>query len=175
MTLAPVDPTAISFRPLRTDDLPQLHEWLHRPHVAEWWQPGPTLVEVEAEYAPAIAGAIPNSCYIALLGARPIGFIQEYSPVGFHQEGWWLDEHDPGVRGIDQFLCNERDLGRGIGTAMLRSFVSLLLANSTVTRIQTDPDPSNARAIRCYEKAGFKAEREIITPDGPALLMYCGR
>jgi aminoglycoside 6'-N-acetyltransferase Ib len=170
-----IDPAEIFFQPLRTEDLPRLHEWLHRPHVAEWWQPGPSLDEVQAEYAPAIAGAIPNRCYIATIRNEAIGFIQEYAPVGFHHEGWWLDEHDPGVRGIDQFLCNAKDLNRGIGTAMIRSFVSRLLADPEVTRIQTDPDPSNLRAIRCYEKAGFKASREIRTPDGPALLMYCDR
>ena len=165
----------ITFQPLRLIDLAVLHEWLHRPHVAEWWQPGPSLEEVEADYGPSIAGSIPNSAYLAFAAGRPIGFIQSYSPVGFHHEGWWLDEHDPGVRGIDQFLCNEEDLNRGLGTAMVRAFVSQLVADSKVTRIQTDPDPANARAIRCYEKAGFKAFREVITPDGQALLMYLDR
>ena len=167
-----MDAGAISFRPLSTEDLPQLHEWLHRPHVAEWWQPGPSLEEVRAEYAPAIAGTIPCRCYIAMAGSKPIGFIQVYSPAGFHSEGWWLEEHDPGVRGIDQFLCSAEDMNRGLGTAMIRAFVSRLFADPAVTRVQTDPDPLNARAIRCYEKSGFKAARRIDTPDGPALLLY---
>ncbi|HSM07403.1 MAG TPA: hypothetical protein VLA33_00110 [Gemmatimonadota bacterium] len=34
-----------------------------------------------------------------------------------------------------------------------------------------DPHPDNARAIRCYEKVGFKRAGEIVTPDGRALLM----
>jgi aminoglycoside 6'-N-acetyltransferase len=34
-----------------------------------------------------------------------------------------------------------------------------------------NPDPANARAIRAYEKAGFRPERIIDTPDGAALLM----
>jgi len=29
----------------------------------------------------------------------------------------------------------------------------------------------NGRAIRCYEKAGFRIVGRIVTPDGPALLM----
>jgi hypothetical protein len=37
------------------------------------------------------------------------------------------------------------------------------------------PHPNNRRAIRCCEKAGFHAVREVATPDGPALLMYCER
>jgi len=54
---------------------------------------------------------------------------------------------------------------------MVRAFVSMLFADSEVTRIQTDPSPDNARAIRCYAKAGFREARRIVTPDGPALLM----
>ncbi len=34
-----------------------------------------------------------------------------------------------------------------------------------------DPRPDNPRAIRAYEKAGFVPQHEIVTPDGPALLM----
>ena len=34
-----------------------------------------------------------------------------------------------------------------------------------------DPAPSNGRAIRAYEKAGFRHVAVIVTPDGPALLM----
>jgi hypothetical protein len=54
----------------------------------------------------------------------PTGFIQSYTPVGWHHEGWWLDEHDPGVRGIDQFLARADQLGQGFGTAMIRAFVA---------------------------------------------------
>lgn len=165
-----------TFRPLTVEDLPLLHEWLRRPHVAEWWGPPPaSLAEVEQEFGPSIAGTVPHRCYIALRDGAPIGFIQSYAAVGFHHEGWWVDEHDPGVRGIDQFLAHPDQLGRGLGTAMVRAFVRKLFADPSVTRVQTDPAPENARAIRCYEKAGFRAAREVDTPDGRALLMYCER
>lgn len=164
----------ITFRLLTTDDLPMLHDWLSRPHVAEWW--GPTsLAEIAEEYGPLIAGRVPHRAFIALADGAPIGFIQFYVPVACHDEGWWLDEHDPGVRGIDQFLADGERLGQGLGTAMIRAFVAQLFADPAVTRIQTDPEPVNRRAIRCYEKAGFKAVREVDTPDGRVLLMVCDR
>ncbi|MFH4351264.1 AAC(6')-Ib family aminoglycoside 6'-N-acetyltransferase, partial [Acinetobacter baumannii] len=31
--------------------------------------------------------------------------------------------------------------------------------------------PSNLRAIRCYEKAGFERQGTVTTPDGPAVYM----
>ena len=38
-----------------------------------------------------------------------------------------------------------------------------------------DPAPTNLRAIRCYEKAGFRRLRTIVTPDGPAEYMVRDR
>lgn len=174
MTL-PTPDQRISFRPLTRADFAMLQEWLHRPHVAEWWQPAPSMEMLEEDYGPAVDGAIAQQCYIALLDGQPLGFIQSYTPTAFHHEGWWLDEHDPGVRGVDQFLANREQLGQGLGSAMVRAFVAMLFADPRVTRVQTDPAPGNARAVRAYEKAGFLADSEVETPDGPALLMYCAR
>jgi aminoglycoside 6'-N-acetyltransferase len=61
-------------------------------------------------------------------------------------------------------------LSCGHGSAFIRSFVDGLLAAGT-PRIVTDPDPTNLRAVRAYEKAGFHPDRMVDTPDGPALLM----
>jgi aminoglycoside 6'-N-acetyltransferase-1b len=168
----PIDTSTLTFRPLAAADLPMLHAWLARPHVAEWWSPTPTDRELEEEYGPLLAGDGPHRAYLALLDGTPVGFIQSYTPAVTHADGWWLDEHDPGVRGIDQFLAHADQLGQGLGSALVRAFTDALLATPGVTRVQTDPDPTNGRAIRCYEKAGFRAVGEVDTPDGRALLMY---
>lgn len=165
----------ISFRHITAADLPLLHEWIARPHVAEWWGPPESLDELASDYAPAIAGSTTNQVFIAYDGDAPIGFIQWYQPVAYHDEGWWQDEHDPGVRGIDQFLARADLLNQGLGTAMVRAFVELLFTNPEVTRVQTDPSPENARAIRCYTKAGFAPHAIVETLDGLAMLMYCER
>ena len=59
---------------------------------------------------------------------------------------------------------------RGHGSAFIRSFIEGLLA-AGVPRVVTDPNPTNGRAIRCYEKAGFARDRLVDTADGVALLM----
>ncbi|WP_341889528.1 GNAT family N-acetyltransferase [Variovorax sp. YR752] len=161
---------SISFRPLQSTDFAMLHDWLCRPHVAEWWTPVPTLAEVEADFTPMLATDSPERGYIALLDGQPLGFIQSYVVMG-SGDGWWEDERDPGARGIDQFLAQADQLNRGLGSAMVRTFTDQLFADPAVTRIQTDPSPRNARAIRSYAKAGFRALGEVVTPDGPALLM----
>jgi len=162
--------TVVTFRPLDPADLHTLHDWLNRPHVAEWWQPTPSFAELEEEYAEHFARSSGVKPYVALADGSPIGYIQSYTAMG-SGGGWWTDEQDPGVRGIDQFLARAEDLGRGLGSLMVRTFVETLFADPAVTRVQTDPSPENHRAVRAYEKAGFRRVNEIDTPDGRALLM----
>jgi aminoglycoside 6'-N-acetyltransferase Ib len=164
----------IAFRPLATTDLPMLHEWLARPHVADWWGPPPTLTDVREEFGPYVHDRSSVQPHIVLLDGAPLGYIQSYVAMG-SGDGWWPEERDPGVRGIDQFLADVGQLGRGLGTRMVRFFVQRLFEDPGVTRVQTDPSPANGRAIRCYEKAGFTRIREIDTPDGRALLMHAER
>jgi len=164
----------ITFRLLTPGDLPVLHVWLRRPYVAEWWSPTPTFDQVVEEFTPLTRPGHRDQGYIARDGSREVGYIQSYI-VKDCGDGWWEDERDPGARGIDQFLADGTALGRGTGTRMVRAFVARLFDDPEVTRIQVDPDPRNAAAIRCYEKAGFHAVRHVDTPDGRALLMICTR
>lgn len=163
----------VTLRPMQEHDLTLLHAWLQRPHVVRWWGPHDrslSLDEVRAEHFPSSAQNAGVRQYIASLGERPIGWAQSYVTLGAG-DGWWESETDPGVRGIDQFLCDPNDLGRGLGTRMVEALVRRVFSDPAVTRIQTDPAPDNVRAIRCYEKAGFRAIRRIVTPDGCAVLM----
>jgi aminoglycoside 6'-N-acetyltransferase-1b len=161
------------FRPVAEHDLPLLFEWLNRPHVIEWWDGPPSLIEVREKYLPRVCSAS-ISPHLVFLDGAPVGFIQSY--VAMEQgEGWRPGEGDPGVVGIDQFLADAADLGKGLGTEMVTQFVRLLFQNPEVTSIETDPAPGNLRAIRCYEKVGFRKRGVIETPDGPALLMVLER
>lgn len=159
-----------AFRTLTRADLPMLQAWLQRPHVAEWWRAPATLAELENDYFSSAAIASSTRACIALVAGEPLGFIQSYVALG-SGDGWWEEETDPGTRGIDQFLADPTRLGRGLGSAMVDAFAKQLFADPAVTKIQTDPAPDNERAIRCYRRAGFVDHGEIVTPDGPALLM----
>lgn len=163
-------PTVISFRPLAASDFTMLHEWLHRPHVSQWWGDPGTYAQVEQDYLLHTTIASTTRGYIALLENKPIGFIQSYVVMG-SGDGWWEQETDPGARGIDQFLANREQLGRGLGSAMIHTFVDRLFQDPAVTKVQTDPSPQNDRAIRCYQRVGFVAVGGVNTPDGLALLM----
>jgi RimJ/RimL family protein N-acetyltransferase len=161
------------FRPLEDGDLPLLHAWINRPHVAEWWDDRLSREEIEEDFGREIGSPIIRH-WIALLDGDPVGFIQDYHVMGA-DPAWWPDETDPGARGIDQFLANANQLGQGLGSRMVREFVARLFADPAVTKVQTDPSPENERAIRAFEKAGFRRVGLVQTPDGPALLMLVHR
>ena len=165
--------TPVTLRLMTEHDLPMLHNWLNRPHIVEWWggeEERPTLADVLEHYLPRSLAEESVTPYIAMLGGEPIGFAQSYTALG-SGDGWWEDETDPGVRGIDQSLANPAQLNKGLGTKLVLSLVERLFSDSTVTKIQTDPAPRNHRAIRCYEKAGFVQQKIITTPDGLAIYM----
>ena len=167
-------PVPMHFQRLTEADIPTLAEWLDRPHIAEWWGACKSIDEVRSKYLPRLEDRSAAVPYFAYLDGVPIGYIQSYVAAATG-DGWWPDEHDPGVRGIDQFLADEKLLGKGLGTQMVSQFVQFLFQDPTVTRIQADPSPTNARAIRCYEKAGFHRVGPITTPDGEAELMTIER
>lgn len=171
--------SAITFRALTESDLPVLHLWLARPHVTEWWGPAPTLEEVRAEYLPRLT--LPDVApldapagvaqYLAYEGDTPFAYIQAYRVMAHQADGWWLDETDPFAMGVDQFIGLSERLGQGLGTRLLQAFIAFIFSDPRVTSIQTDPDPTNARAIACYRRAGFTDVGLVETLDGPALLM----
>jgi RimJ/RimL family protein N-acetyltransferase len=161
------------FHPLTEQHLPMLREWLLRPRVAQWWGEAESVEELRSDF---LTASEPNAtrAFIACLGSQPIGFMQCYVVMN-SGGGWWEDETDPGARGIDQFLADPGQLGQGLGRRMIRAFVGRLFGDPAVSIVQTDPDPANLRAVRCYRAAGFQAVGPVTTPDGPALLMRCTR
>ena len=152
------------FRPMTAADLPLVRRWLAQPHVAQWW--GDTCEQFELVSGDLEVEAMDQ--FIVATDARPFGYIQCYDPDVWPDNG--LGDHPRGTRGIDQFIGELAMVDRGHGSAFIRAFVDRLLASGT-PRVITDPDPANARAIRAYEKAGFRRDRLVSTPDGEALLM----
>lgn len=162
----------ITFKPLTEADIGLLTAWLEKPHVKEWWNDDLSHEQIWDKYRSRIGD--PNTVsFIFYLDKKPLGFIQYYyaSRVG---HGWWPDAV-AGTVGIDQYIGEEDYINKGYGTVIIRSFIEKLLAESHIKKIIVDVDPNNLRAIRCYEKVGFKRDKIIQTPDGLALLMMLSK
>ncbi|MBS1988533.1 acetyltransferase [Candidatus Dependentiae bacterium] len=138
----------ITFKPLKKSHLPLLAQWFKQPHVAQWWPTESTFdnQSIRDKYLKKITSDS-QSAFIVHLGNSPIGYIQCYhTHKEFDVETW----------GIDQFIGEIDCLGKGYGTQIVKDFVDLLFKKPNIKRIIVDPDPKNTRAIRCYEKVGFR-------------------
>ena len=156
------------FEPLKESDFGLLHTWLNSPHVAGTWGRAPSLEAVHARYLGKIASA-QQQAFVVSKDGEPFGFMQWYRARGAG-DAWWPHESDLTV-GIDQFIGATRFLGKGLGSAMARELSDWLLRQPGNQKVIADPDPTNARAIACYRRAGFRDVEFCVTPDGPALLM----
>jgi aminoglycoside 6'-N-acetyltransferase len=161
----PPDPAQrYGFRPVTTADLPIIAAWLAEPHLAAWWG------DVDAEIAEIAAhiGSVSVAPFIIELDGTPIGYLQSYDP--HREDGHPYQDQPLGTLGVDLSIGPPERLGQGHGSASLRQFVDELFERG-VRRVVIDPDPANARAIRAYEKAGFRPFDTRTTIYGTALMM----
>jgi aminoglycoside 6'-N-acetyltransferase len=151
------------FRPLAQSDFPLIRRWLSWPHVRQWWG------DPDEQYALLFSDLDEPAMdqYIVSTSDRPFGYLQCYDLTAWNSG---FGEQPKGTRGIDLFVGEADMIGRGHGSALIRTFVDDRLRHGA-PRILTDPDPANGRAVRAYEKAGFEKDRMVDTPDGAALLM----
>lgn len=162
------DQNGYHFQKLRQGDLRLVRYWLMEPHVADWWTPAEEDIRImEKEMRDPRANV---TRYIVSHGARDFAYIQVYDPSG-DTEFWGENPQPQGTFGIDQFIGDPQMIGFGHGTNFIKAFVAELKTQPEVKRIIVDPAPDNAPAMRCFSQVGFRKEKDIVTPDGPAVLM----
>jgi len=150
------------FRTVGPSEARVIREWKKSSHVADWWTP--EEAEIEAPGAEILMR------YIVSHGGRDFAYLQCFDPAAEPQI-WGDHTQDQGTFGIDQFIGDPEMIGYGHGSKFLKAFVAFLKSRNAGGRIIVDPAPDNAPAIRCYSQSGFRKEREIALPTGPALLM----
>ena len=133
----------VVLRPLTEADVPRLVELGGHPEVARWWR-GLTTEHVDKK---------------ARGEDEVVGMIQYYEE----------DEPEYEHAGIDLFLGTPYH-GGGLGTDAVRTMARHLVLDHGHHRLVIDPAADNERAIRCYEKAGFRSvgimREHWLDPDG---------
>ena len=131
----------VRLRPMVESDRRALEAVLADPSVIEWWDTrGP---ENSAEEL--IAGEAGWFVWAIEVDGELAGSIQA------------TEENDPDYHhaGIDIFMSAPFQ-GRGLGTDAVRAVARWLFEERGHHRLTIDPAAANARAIRTYEKVGFK-------------------
>jgi aminoglycoside 6'-N-acetyltransferase len=128
----------VVLRPAGQADVDALLAIRREPSVAERW--GPVTRD---ELASDVVGR--DALLVIEHEGRAIGAIQ------FHEE------EDPMYRhaGIDLFLDTAHQ-GRGLGIDAIRTLARYLIHERGHHRLSIDPAADNLRAIRAYERVGFR-------------------
>ncbi len=142
------------------EDLPLLRSWDEKPHVMTASGADPSF-DWEHELPRQVAW---RELLIAEADGRPLGIMQVIDPA--EEETHYWGEIEQGLRAIDIWIGEERDLGRGYGGEMMRLALARCFAAPDVTAVLIDPLADNVRACRFYERLGFRAvERRTIGED----------
>ena len=160
----------ITFRPLEDADPLQMRRWLADPDVARWYGDGDlSLVALQARYAAIIGGTDATRGFIIRIDGRDVGYIQCY---------WLADEpdyarqlalappFDTDTIGTDLFIGEPDARNRGWGTPVLVAFHRTVVFGAMAARAAIiAPEPGNHRAIRTYERAGFRWQKTVSVVD----------
>jgi aminoglycoside 6'-N-acetyltransferase len=128
----------VLLRRLSENDRPRLRSILAEQGVARWWAPRGAEAAVNDLYADEVVYAVEIEGVVA--GA-----------IEFHEE----DSPDYRHAGIDIFL-DEAHQGCGYGGDAIRAMARYLCTERGHHRLTIDPAVANERAIRAYERVGFR-------------------
>ena len=142
-----IDGPVVAFRPIETDDLELMLRWLADPEVVQFFGAPPKSIEAMRTHymEPDV-----DPCWRFIIehGARRIGEIQYAHQYPGTEYEW--------SAGVDLFIGEPDARDRGLGTEAVRTMLRYLFEVKRCHRVTIDPEVANARAIRCYEKAGFR-------------------
>jgi aminoglycoside 6'-N-acetyltransferase len=131
----------VRLRPGDQRDVPVLCAILAEPEVASWWG--------DPEPASVVAAKLRGDDESVLLVIDAAG--QVIGGVEYHEENEPMYRH----AGIDIYL-GARGQGQGFGTEAVALLARFLCEQRGHHRLTIDPAAANHRAIRCYEKVGFR-------------------
>lgn len=139
-------------------DYGHMARWLSDPVVLDFYEGRDhpyTLEMVQKDFDPAAGeeeGLIP--CILEVEG-RPVGYLQFYPVEDEGREEY--DFHEEGVTwALDLFIGEPSYWNRGYGTRFVNLLLHYLFEQHSADWVILDPHVDNERAIRVYEKCGFR-------------------
>ncbi|HWM22494.1 MAG TPA: GNAT family N-acetyltransferase [Ilumatobacteraceae bacterium] len=162
----------VTFRRVTRADFRLLAGWLAEPHVARWWNHEFTADAVERDFGPSADAEEPNEDHLALLDGRPVGLIQ-YSRYADYPD--YIEELTPLLAvpehavSVDYLIGDPTLTGRGVGTAMIATFVERIWrSNLEASCIIVPVCSANEASWRALMHVGFRVVvRGDLEPDNP--------
>lgn len=164
----------VRLRPVRPDDeLDLVHDWMNRPHVAEYWHQAWPRDRLRRYLVDQLAGTVSRPC-LGLLAGAAVSYWEVYRPVA-DPLGDAYPARDTDL-GVHLLIGERRATGRGLGTLLLAAVRDgLLAADPACDRIVAEPDVGNVASVRAFQRAGFRRTRDVELIGKTAALMVAER
>ena len=143
-------------RPIERDDLPRFVAWFADPEVRDGLALYlPMSLAQEEQWFEDILKRERETQPFAIEAQTPEGWLHVGS-TGFHEIDWHHRHAEFGIA-----IGEKRFWSQGYGTDTTRTMVGFGFGELNLERIFLRVFEDNARAIRCYEKFGFKHEGRL--------------
>lgn len=160
----------VALRPATRADWGLIRSWLARDDIQDWWGP---LSATEAEVNIAL-GSEHAMCRIIEAGGVPAGYCHAVDATLWGES--LPEDLEPGTWDLDIFIASEAHRGKGVGQAALAKLKDEVFATTLAVAVCVFPSIRNERAVRAYEKAGFRWKRIWNDPQaGPYWFMVAER
>jgi len=160
----------IQLRQATRDDGALIRTWLADPGIQEWWGPF-SATQAEVNIALSSNHAI---CRIIECDGQAVGYCHAIDATMWGDQ--LPEELEPGTWDLDIFVASERHRGKGIGQAALAALKDEVFSTTLAMAVCVFPSIRNERAVRAYEKAGFRWKRIWNDPHmGPSWFMVAER
>lgn len=148
----------LAVRKLSVSDEQELLKWMSDPQVLAYYEGRDRPHDLERVRRNFYSKEERITPCLVLFDNEPIGYIQFYTLSQEEAGEYGYGETDL-VFGMDQFIGEPVYWNRGIGTELVSRMVQHLCETCGAGKIVMDPECWNKRAIRCYEKSGFRKIR----------------
>lgn len=156
----------VHLRPIEREDLPTYVRWFGDPelrkHLTIYM---PFSLAQEERWFEGVLERIERNTDVMLAIETHDGV--HIGNVGLHGIDWKNRHAELGIA-----IGEKAHWGQGYGTDAVRTILGVAFLQMNLHRVSLRVNADNARAIRCYEKAGFRKEgayRDMIFGDGAYL------
>ena len=154
----------IMLRDYRQEDLPAIRAWVNdrdtiRYLSTRFWMP--QSITDTSDFLNHAMSAGPNGAYFIVADLTDEHYLGQLDLFSIN---WRLRSAEMGM-----VIASEKNRGRGIGAEAIGLLLEYAFATLGLERVELEVAADNARAIRCYTKAGFRHEgvkRKAFMVDG---------
>ena len=140
----------VRLRAIRDDDWPLVRGWLGRADIERWWGPK------------------------ASSDGEPVGYVHALDAALWGET--LPDTLQPGTWDIDLFIASPDHRNQGVGQRALTLIADEVFSTTLAVAVCIFATLANERAVRAYEKAGFRWQGVWNEPGaGPSWFMTMAR